>query len=229
MLYIAAGLAAASCRPPRLEPLVPVPLAPATRDSAVAWTKELEPETSAAIRFRWRYEDERARWAGRGTARITPPDSLRVDYTGPLGLGSGAGVVVGDSVMWADPAEDFRRLVPAIPMFWAALGIVRPPEPDARVFTRADSASNRSVRYWRFVAGQDTLDYALRSGVERELHAEWRRNGDIVARSVTRYDGARRPASSRVDFPDAPARMEFSVVAIDTASAFPPALWMHRN
>jgi hypothetical protein len=193
----------------------------------------LEPDGAAAIRFRWRYEDERARWAGRGTARIAPPDSVRVDYSGPLGLGSGAGVVVGDSVVWADPAEDFRRLVPAIPMLWVAMGMVRPPEPGARTFTHAGagSESERTVLYWRFVqsGGGDTLDYALRSGAERELHAEWRRNGKVIARSVTRYDGGGRPAESRIDLPYAPARMEFSVVAVDTAPVFPPALWLHRH
>ncbi len=38
------------------------------------------------------------KYAGRGTARIVPPDSLRFDYAGPLGFGSGAAVVIGDSV-----------------------------------------------------------------------------------------------------------------------------------
>jgi hypothetical protein len=231
VLYIAAGLAAGSCRPRSVARLVPVSLGPTSRDSAIAWIRELEPDGASAIRFRWRYEDERARWAGRGTARIAPPDSVRLDYAGPLGLGSGAGVVVGDSVVWADPADDFRRLVPAIPMLWAAMGMVRPPEPGAGVYTRAESESEHSVRYWRFVqkGGGDTLDYALRSGAERELLAEWTRNGKVIARSVTRYDGGGRPAASRIDLPSAPARMEFSVVAVDTAPVFPPALWLHRH
>jgi hypothetical protein len=235
-LYIAAGTLAATCRP-RTEALVPIALAPAHPDSAIAWTRMLQPAQPAAIRFRWRYEDERARWAGRGTARVAPPDSLRIDYAGPLGLGAGAGVVVGDSVVWAEPRGDFRRLVPAIPMLWSALGMVRPPAEGARVFTRMDGGggegggSEVTVRYWRFVLGVDTLDYALSRGRGRvqQLEAEWRRNGGVVARSRTQFDDGRWPANSRIDLPHGPALMEFTVADIDTAADFPPDLWHQRD
>jgi len=76
------------------------------------------PRTATLIRFRWHYQDERVKYAGRGSVRVAPPDSLRFDYVGPLGLGSGAAVVIGDSVLWADPDKNFRSLVPAIPMLW---------------------------------------------------------------------------------------------------------------
>src|SRR5204863_5605319 len=109
-------------------------LAPANRDSAVAWTRTTLPSTPTLIRFRWRYQDERVKYAGRGSARIAPPDSMRFDYAGPLNLGSGAAVVIGDSVAWADPEKDCRSLVPAIPMLWAALGMVRLPAENASVF-----------------------------------------------------------------------------------------------
>src|SRR2546430_10997479 len=114
--------------------LVPMALAPASRDSAAQWAHTTLPRAPALIRFRWHYQDERVKYAGRGTLRIAPPDSLRFDYVGPLGLGSGAAVVIGDSVLWADPEKNFRSLVPAIPMLWAAFAMVRRPADDAAVF-----------------------------------------------------------------------------------------------
>jgi len=206
---------------------VPVPLAPASRDSAVAWTRATLPARPTMIRFRWRYEDGRVKYAGRGSARIAPLDSLRFDYAGPFGLGSGAAVVIGDSVAWADPAANFRSLVPAIPMLWASLGMVRPPGEGATVFGLADA--DRTI--WRFAAPGDTLDYVatLRALPERVLEAEWRRNGAVVARSRTRLDPQAHPVGARIDFPEAAARFELTVVAMDTAAVIPPALWRSRR
>lgn len=214
----------AAC-PGRPAPLVPAALAPASRDSAVAWTRATLPAGRTLIRFRWRYEDGRVRYAGRGSARIAPPDSLRLDYAGPFGLGSGAGVVIGDSVAWADPAKTFRSLVPAIPMLWASLGMARPPGEGAAVFGLADT--RRAI--WRFAAEGDTLDYVATLGPERILEAEWRRDGAVVARSRTRLDPPGRPVGARIDFPEASARFELTVVGVDTAAVIAPALWRSRR
>jgi len=199
--------------------------------SALAWTRTTLPAGRIVIRFRWRYEDGRVKYAGRGTARIAPPDSLRFDYAGPFGLGSGAAVVMGDTVAWADPAANFRSLVPAIPMLWASLGTVRPPSPDAVVFGVVDSGGDNRPRrvIWRFVTQGDTLDYVATVGPERILEAEWRRDGAVVARSRTRLDPQARPVGARIDFPEASARFELTVVGIDTAAVFPPALWRSRR
>lgn len=202
-------------------------LAPANRDSAVAWTRATLPGGRIVIRFRWRYEDSRVKYAGRGSARIAPPDSLRFDYAGPFGLGSGAAVVLGDTVAWADPSANFRSLVPAIPMLWASLGMVRPPGADAVVLGRTDSITGRTI--WRFAAGGDTLDYVTTPGAEPVLEAEWRRNGKTVARSRTRLGPQAHPVGARIDFPEAKARFELTVVAVDSAAAIPPALWRSRR
>jgi hypothetical protein len=207
---------------------VPEPLAPVARDTAVAWALASAPSRTVAIRFRWRYRDERLSGGGRGTARIAPPDSLRLDYVAMLGIASGAGVVIGDSVAWADPDADFRRLVPAVPMLWAALGTVRPPASAAQVAGRRDGPDWR----WRFTAGADTLEYVTRPGTgaaARELDAEWRRAGRVVARSAALLDPGARPVSGRIDFPEGPARFEFTVTGIDTAAVVPPQLWRSRR
>ncbi|MGH7567418.1 MAG: hypothetical protein ACREL9_00395 [Gemmatimonadales bacterium] len=208
---------------------MPLALEPGSREQALAWSAGTLPQRHTAVRFRWRYQDERLSAGGRGTVRIAPPDSLRFDYAGPFGLGSGAAVVIGDSLLWADPPEGVRSLVPAIQMLWAALGTVRPPAPGAAVFSRQDPP--RTI--WRFVQGDDsavdTLDYVATGSETSSLEAEWRRGGRVVARSRAVYEDHAMPASARIDFPEAPARFEFTVVAVDTAPVFVPALWRRRR
>lgn len=210
-------------------------VAPVARDGAAAWTRATLPRTPTLIRFRWRYQDERVRYAGRGTARIAPPDSMRFDYAGPLGFGSGAAVVIGDSVRWADPAANFRSLVPAIPMLWAAFAMVRPPADDADVLGApiVDSLSPTRRAVWRFAQPEDTLDYLVTDSAGRVtmLEAEWRRRGAAVARSRSRLDAMERPASARVDFPEVSggARFELTVVSLDTTQVFAPAIWRSRR
>jgi len=221
--YIGAGALVLSCRP-RFAPLVPDPLSPATAEGALEWTRTTLPRGTEAIRFHWRYRDERMQVGGRGTARIAPPDSMRFDYAGPLNMGQGAAVVIGDSVRWADPADNFRSLVPAVPMLWVALGTVRPPAPGATVYGGGDSTR----RLWRFVQGADTLEYAM-GGAPLVLDAQWRRGGQVVAVSHTTFDDHARPLGARVDFPEAKGRFELTVVAVDTTALVPPALWRGRR
>lgn len=226
--YIAACALLAGCVPPPA-PLIPVPLAAVSRDSAVAWTAARLPGRRAAIRFRFKYQDSDKRWGGRGTARIAPPDSLRFDYVGPLGLGAGAAAVVGDSELWADPEKNFRSLVPAVRMLWAALGVVRPPAAGAAVFTLVQPGPEGPRELWRFVDGADTLDYVATAGTARVLEAQWRRAGKVYAGSTTALDARGAPTSARIVFPEARARFELTVAAIDTAAVFDPAMWRGRH
>jgi len=184
------------------------------------------PTHHTAIRFRWKYQDDQKRWGGRGQARIAPPDSLRFDYVGPLGLGAGAAALVGDSTIWADPEKNFRSLVPAVRMLWAGLGIARPPAVDAVVFGQDADAR---VRIWRFVEGSDTLDYRETLDPVRVLEAEWRQQGKVVARSRTQFDVHLLPAAARIDFPEGRARFELTVVAVDSAAVFDAAIWRGRR
>lgn len=153
---------------------------------------------------------------------------MRFDYAGPLGLGAGAAVVIGDGVAWADPAANFRSLVPAIPMLWASLGMVQPPGADDQVFAFTELEPQRAI--WRFAGSDgDTLDFVATLGAARVLEAEWRHGSKVVARSRTQLDPQARPISARIDFPEAPARFELTVVAVDTAVVFPPAVWRRRR
>lgn len=195
----------------------------------MGWARASLPPHQTAIRFRWKYQDDQKRWGGRGQARIAPPDSLRFDYVGPLGLGAGAAAVVTDSAIWADPEKNFRSLVPAVRMLWAALGIVRPPAPDAAVSSRDGEAADSTVRIWRFVQAEDTLDYRETRRGTRVLEAEWRKQGKVQARSRTEFDPHGWPARARLDFPEGAARFELTVVSVDTAAMLDPAIWRGRR
>lgn len=225
--YIGAGALLIGCRH-RIPPLVPQPLAPATWDSAVAWTATLVPRHRTLVRFRWKYRDADKDYAGRATVRIAPPDSLRIDYAGPFNWGAGAAVVVGDSTVWADPEKNFRSLVPAVRMLWAGLGIVRPPAPGAAVYGGGGGggvAPDSGARIWRFVQGGDTLDYRL---AMRVLEAEWRQ-GKTLARSRAELDARSMPANARIDFPEGRARFEFTVGAVDTGAVFDSTVWRRHH
>ena len=221
--YIGAGVLAVACRP-RVDHLVPANLAPADRAAATAWAAATAPRTPTAVQFRWVYGDERVRYTGRGTARMAPPDSLRFDYRGTLGIGVGAAVVLGDRVAWADPRASFESLVPAVPLLWVAFGTVPPPGRDAVVF--GGGQAPRTI--WRYVQGRDTLDFVATEGAPRRLEAEWRQAGAVRARTVTEYDEHAMPASARIEFPEAAARFEITVVARDTLAVIAPVLWRRR-
>ena len=228
LTYIGASIVLAGCRP-QLRPLVPDALPPVSRDSAIAWTEATIPKQPLAVRFKWLYRDERLRWPGRGTARFAPPDSVRIDYTGALGARSGAAVVVRDSVVWAEPAGDFQTMMPALPLMWAAFGIMRPPEPDTEVFARLGPSG--AWRQLRFVRGGDTLEFVTGSGRGHVyLEGQWRRGGRVYAQSQTMLDNE-RPTTARIDFPEVSARFELTVVGIDSGAVavLPPALWRSRR
>lgn len=232
--YIAACTLLAACPHPPA-PLVPMPLTPENRDAAVAWSRSTLPRAPMLIRFRWHYQDERVKHAGRGTVRIAPPDSLRFDFAGPLNLGSGAAVIIGDSVAWADPEKNFRSLVPAVPMLWAAFAFVRPPAEGATVFGApaelVDSLSHKRRVVWRFAQVEDTLDYVVTDSAGREslLEAEWRRRGKMVAQSRAKLDSLQHTAGARIDFPEGPARFEIIVGMVDTTAVIPPDAWRNRH
>jgi len=225
--YIGACALLLGC-PGSFPPLVPLPLAPVPWDSGVAWAAPTVPARHTLIRFRWKYRDAGKSYAGRAAVRIAPPDSLRIDYAGPFNWGAGAALVMGDTTVWADPEKNFRSLVPAVRMLWAGLGIVRPPAAGAAVFGLVGSGAD-SVRIWRFVQGEDTLDYRLARGGTRVLEAEWRRQGNVLARSRTEFDPRGMPARARMDFPEERARFELTVVSVDTAAVLDPAIWRGRR
>ena len=223
--YIAACFVLAACYG-RPAPLIPEPVAAVSRDSILAWSRGSGPSRPTALRFRWRYHDDRRSGGGRGTVRIAPPDSVRVDWATSLNIRTGAAVVVGDSLQWADPKEDYPSSVtPAVQVVWTVLGVVRPPGAAATVFGIGDS-----VRVlWRYAEERDTVDFRRGLVAPRTLEAEWRRDGKVMARGRTVLGPGGLPESARIDVPKGSARFELTFVAVDSAATFAPALWRSRR
>jgi hypothetical protein len=222
--YIAACVALTACRG-HLAPLVPELLAPVAPDSIVAWTAPNGPARRVALRFKWTYRDDRRSGGGRGTLRIAPPDSMRIDWASALNIKSGAAVVIGDSLRWADPKEDYPSAnARAIQLVWSALGIVRPPDSGVATFGMRDTAGT----VWRYIQDRDTVAFRL-TGIPRMLQGEWRRAGRVMARSRTQLAAGGLPQGTRVDVPERSARFEITFVAVDSTAQFAPALWRSRR
>lgn len=222
--YIAACVALTACRG-HPAPLVPEPLAPVAADSITAWTAPNGPTRPVALRFKWTYRDDRRSGGGHGTLRLAPPDSMRVDWAAFLNAKTGAAVVIGDSLRWADPRADYpSSTARAIQLVWTALGIVRLPDSLTATFGMRDSTGAA----WRYVRDRDTVAFRL-TGTPRTLQGEWRRDGKVLARSRTQLAAGGLPQGTRVDVPERSARFDITFTSVDSTAQFPPALWRSRR
>ena len=226
--YIAACVALTACGV-HFAPLVTEPLAPVVADSIAVWTAGNGPTRPVALRFKWTYRDDRRSGGGRGTLRIAPPDSMRIDWASALNIKSGAAVVIGDSLRWADPKDDYPSSnARAIQLIWTALGIVRLPDTATATFGMRDS----SGAVWRYVRDRDTVAFRLAAAgtaTPRTLQGEWRRDGKLMARSRTQLAAGGLPQGTRVDVPERSARFDITFVAVDSTASFAAALWRSRH
>ena len=82
------------------------------------------------IVFRWDYEENSLIARGEGAARISAPDSARVDLFLNGGLTVGRAILIGNTLRATNQAQ-VERFLPPPPMMWAALGrLAIPPLPD---------------------------------------------------------------------------------------------------
>src|SRR5512134_1738438 len=217
--YLAAVVAGCA---PRMEPLLPVDAAPVDRAAVMAWSAPTTPARPAVHRFKWLYRDGRQSAGGRGSARVAPPDSVRVDARGPLGQGRSSGVVVGDSVLWAEPEDNLIEAAPNVALMWALFGVARAP----RSGTTLLGLERADLTAWRIVEGPDTLEYVREPGRGR-LRAELRRAGQVVGRTEATLDGDGRLKSARLTVPSVPARLDLTFLSSETPSEpFAPDVWL---
>jgi hypothetical protein len=164
------------------------------------------------IVFQWELRDGEISARGDGVSRIASPDSIRLDFFLAGGFGSGAAVMIGDSLQVPGP-DMARKLVPPRPLLWAALGRFDvPAERDTVV--RVDGA-------------------VLRADIGSPVH--WRASfrGDTLTR-LERIDGGRlqewveRSADQKVQYRNEAARRSLSLVIqhSDVVAPFDPSIWI---
>lgn len=153
--------------------------------------------------------------------RVAPPDSLRFDYRGPFGR-SGAALLLGDSVVWAEPEKDVRELIPLAPLFWAALGIPLRPAETASVLAREDAG----WQAWRVIAGADTLDLVHFPSGPARLLTQLRQHG-IAAATEVRFGETGLPLQGQMRFPRDGSAFIFTIEAVDSTVVFDAATWRH--
>ncbi|HEU4630113.1 MAG TPA: hypothetical protein VFS08_10220 [Gemmatimonadaceae bacterium] len=107
------ALAGAAACAPRAAPLVGTP--------APAGLPEARLSGSRRVVFRWALDDASLRARGEGVARISAPDSARLDFFLDGGMGGGTAFLIGDHVD-APGGDLVRRLLPPPALLWAALG-----------------------------------------------------------------------------------------------------------
>lgn len=220
-LGMVAALAVGTGCVPSLRSIAPTNLAPVARDTVSRWAGVFQPAVPLRYDLRWRFENFQGASAGRAAVRFAPPDTLRFDYRGPFGR-SGSAVIVGDSALWAEPAGDFRSLVPVAPIFWAALGIAVPARQGATLLGLDDGGR----RAWRYVEADEAIDFIFERKPVPRLLAELRRAGRVEGIvTVDLAEATRQPTRAVMRFPTGRATLTFTVQAIDTVAAFPPDTW----
>jgi len=225
--YIAAAvviLAGCAHTPPALAPAELESLAP---ERVAEWVRATLPASPVRYDVKWKFEQDGSSVGGRGAVRLAPPDSIRLDFEGPMGLGASSAVIIGREVLWAEPERNFRSLLHAMPLLWASVGIAVPPEPDADLAGRDDPGGN----LWRYVTGADTLVFM--SGASSDTAgprfvSELRERGQLVGRAAVARDAVSGLArTAELTLPPLRARLEFEFVDA-VHEAFSPDIWTRR-
>lgn len=204
-IVLASACALAACAP-RLRPLPGAPAEPNLPSG------QLEAGSWRYL-FRWELEDPDMIARGEGAARVTSPDSARLDFFLAGNLASGAAVLIDSLLRLPSRTEAFsRRLVPEPPLLWASLGRLAVP---AMADTLAGAVGDtlradigRPVQ-WRVTFVREMLTSVER--VDNGRLMEWvRRYPD--GRVVYRHETSRR-------------RLELVVTKVERTSAFDASIW----
>jgi hypothetical protein len=223
VLLVYLGLVAAGCRS-EPGPLLPKGAQPVSQADVDAWVASTLPTDHQLYRFKWLLRDERGSAGGRGSVRVAPPESLRLDVAGPFGSGVASAVVVGDTALWTDPADAISRLVPNYPLMWAMFGIAR--LPPGGVALRG--LTHSSTHAWQYAGGSDTLEYARTTGDPGRFLAEVRQSGQLIGRAETTLAPDGTPLKARLTVPSAPAQLDLTFLST-ARDTFAPSIWLPRK
>ena len=193
------------CAPPRVAAL------PGASVSVARIPRGSLPEGRRKVVFQWEMRDGDISARGDGVARISSPDSIRLDFFLAGGFGSGAAIMIGDSLVVPGP-DMARKLVPPRALLWAALGRFDvPAEKDTVV--RVDGP-------------------LLRADIGMPAHWRATFRGDSLTR-LERIDGGRlqewvaRSADQKVQYRNEAARRSLTLVIqhSDAVASFDPSIW----
>jgi hypothetical protein len=223
VLLVYLGGIAAGCRSAP-GPVVPAGAQPVSEAEVSAWVRPTVPAHHQLYRFKWLLRDERGSAGGRGSVRVAPPDSLRLDVAGPFGGGVASAVVVGEHPRWTDPPDAISRLVPNYPLMWAMFGIVRMPPGGVEL----RGLANGSTQAWQYAGSTDTVEYARTLGDPGRLIAEVRQAGTLIGRVETTLAPDETPLKARLTVPSAPAQLDLTFLST-ARDSFAPDIWLPRR
>lgn len=136
------------------------PLAGAPAPRTAALPRVELPRVTRRVTFTWRFDEQDGASArGEGVARIAPPDTATLQFFLAGGFGSGTARLTGNDLQIPE-REMFRRLLPAAPLLWAALGrLALPPARDTTLRQAGDTlrADIGRAPTWRVLVVGDTL------------------------------------------------------------------------
>lgn len=199
--------------------LVPVGMMPVTAEQVQGWVGVTLPQTPLAIQYAAVVTDQQSATSkGHGTISILPGDSLRFDFTGPLGMGRSAAAVVGDSALWAEPKEDVEKIVPSYPLLWAMVGVARPPSPGDVL----RGLQTSTVTAWQYLGSKDTVTYVR---TLRELRVEVQRDGKIFGQVTTTFGLDGVITKSRLEVASPQVRLDITFRKVLSAKGFPKEIW----
>ncbi len=200
--------------------LAPMGMIPVGAEQVRGWVDATLPRTPMSIQYGAVFVDQHSATSkGRGTISILPADSLRFDFTGPLGMGRSAAAIVGDSALWAEPQEDVEKLVPSYPLLWAMVGVARPPAAGDEL----RGLGTGTVTAWQYLGpGDDTVTYVR---TVRELRAEVRREGRIFGQVTTTFGDDGVITKSRLQVVSPQARLDITFRKVLSVKDFPKGIW----
>lgn len=169
------------------------------------------PPVHRKIVFQYDYSQPELRIRGDGVARISAPDSARLDFF-VNGESTGHALLVGDELRLQDGQESIRKFLPPAPLLWAALGRLHVP-----------AAADTTVR-----VDSDTLrvDIGHQPGWRATFAGEQLRRLELI-------DGGRipqwvaRPAEGpiRYEQPRLRRTLLLTVSRVDTVPGFDASIW----
>jgi hypothetical protein len=173
LFVIAVAMVIAACAP-RLRPLAGAPTVARLPSTQL-------PPIHRQIVFDWELVDRDVTGRGEGVARVAGPDSARLDLFLAGGFGSGAAILIADSLRMPGSGLP-RRFIPPPPLLWAALGRVAIPalrDTTARVDGELLRVDIGKPVGWRLTFRRDSLVRLER--IRDGRIAEWvERSGNII-------------------------------------------------